>query len=180
VTRVLLGAGASAALHKACDLASKLTQAGCEVRTILTPNAARLIAPQLFEAVTGRPAQIDEFGSQRQGAMDHIELAAWGEVLLVAPATADVLARLALGLAGDLLGTVALAFPAERPRLIAPAMNPRMLAAAPTARHLATLVSDGWRVLEPASGAMACGDVGPGRLPEPADILAELKRLGLA
>lgn len=180
MTRVILGAGASAALHKACDLASKLTQAGHEVRTILTPNAARLIAPQLFEAVTGKPVQIDEFGAERLGAMDHIELSAWGELLLVAPATADVLARLALGLAGDLLGTVALAFPADRPRLIAPAMNPRMLAAAPTARHLATLRGDGWRVLEPASGAMACGDVGPGRLPEPSEILAELKRLGLA
>jgi len=180
VTRVILGAGASAALHKACDLASKLTQAGCEVRTILTPNAARLVAPQLFEALTGQPAQVDEFAAERRGAMDHIELSAWGQALIVAPATADVLARLALGLAGDLLGTVALAFAPERPRFVAPAMNPRMLAAAPIARHLATLVSDGWRVLEPASGAMACGDVGPGRLPEPADILAELKRLGLA
>jgi phosphopantothenoylcysteine decarboxylase/phosphopantothenate--cysteine ligase len=180
VTRVILGAGASAALHKACDLASKLAQAGHEVRTILTPNAARLVAPQLFEAVTGKPAQVDEFGPERHGAMDHIELSAWGELLLVAPATADLIARLALGLGGDLLGTVALAFPTERARLIAPAMNPRMLSAPPIARHLETLAGDGWRVLEPSSGAMACGDVGPGRLPEPADILAELERLGLA
>ncbi|HVS19441.1 MAG TPA: flavoprotein [Planctomycetota bacterium] len=180
MTRILLGAGASAALHKACDLASKLTQAGHEVRAILTPNAGRLIAPQLFEAVTGKPAQIDEFGAERQGAMDHIELSAWGELLLVAPATADLIARLALGLGGDLLGTVALAFPTDRARLLAPAMNPRMLSAPPIARHLETLAGDGWRVLEPGSGAMACGDVGPGRLPEPADILAELQRLGLA
>jgi len=180
VTRILLGCGASAALHKGVDLASKLTQAGHEVRAVLTPSAAKLIAPQLFEAVTARPAQVDEFGAERQGAMDHIELSAWGELLLVAPATADLIARLALGLGGDLLGTVALAFPSERPRLVAPAMNPRMLQSPPIARHLETLAGDGWRVLAPGSGAMACGDVGPGRLPEPAEILAELERLGLA
>jgi len=180
VTRILLGAGASAALHKGCDLASKLTQAGNEVRVVLTPNAARLISPQLFEAVTGQPVQIDEFGDERKTAMDHIELAAWAELLLVAPATADLVARLALGLAGDLLGTVALALPAERARLIAPAMNPAMLAAGPTARHMETLRGDGWHVLAPGSGHMACGDAGPGRLPEPAEILAELERLDLA
>lgn len=180
MTRILLGVGASAALHKGCDLASKLSQAGHEVRVVLTPSAAKLIAPQLFEAVTGQPAQVDEFGDQRRGAMDHIELSAWGQLLLVAPATADLVARLALGLAGDLLGTVAVAFDTARPRLIAPAMNPRMLASPPIARHLETLQGDGWRVLAPGSGHMACGDAGPGRLPEPEAIVAEIERLGLA
>ena len=180
MTRILLGAGASAALYKACDLASQLSQRGNEVRVVLTPNAARLVAPQLFEAVTGQPAQVDEFGDQRRGAMDHIELSAWGELLVVAPATADLVARLALGLAGDLLGTVALALDSACPRLIAPAMNPRMLAAPATARHLETLQGDGWRVLAPGHGHMACGDAGPGRLSEPEEIVAELERLGLA
>jgi phosphopantothenoylcysteine decarboxylase/phosphopantothenate--cysteine ligase len=85
MTRILLGAGASVAVYKACDLASKLTQAGHSVRAILTPRAAELVSPQLFEAVTGEPAQVHEFGPARRGAMDHIELAAWGELLLVAP-----------------------------------------------------------------------------------------------
>jgi len=178
MTRILLGAGASVAVYKACDLASKLSQAGHEVRAVLTPRAAQLVAPQLFEAVTGQPAQVDEFGPSRRGAMDHIELAAWAELLLVAPASADLVARLALGLGGDLLTTAALAFPASRPRMICPAMNPAMLEAAPLQRHLDTLREDGWQVVEPAAGHMACGDEGKGRLPEPSEILARLAELG--
>ena len=180
MTRILLGAGASVALYKACDLASKLSQAGHEVRAVLTPRAAELVSPQLFEAVTGQPAQVDEFGPDRRGAMDHIELATWGEQLLVAPASADLIARLALGLGGDLLTTVALALPAERPRVVCPAMNPHMLAAPPLVRHLETLRGDGWQVIEPDEGHMACGDAGKGRLPEPADLVARLEALGLA
>lgn len=178
MTRILLGAGASVAVYKACDLASKLSQAGHTVRAVLTPRAAELLSPQLFEAVTGEPAQVDEFGPSRRGAMDHIELATWAELLLVAPASADLVARLALGLGDTLLTTVALAFPGARPRMICPAMNPAMLAAAPLRRHLDTLREDGWQVLEPAEGHMACGDEGRGRLPEPAEILARLAELG--
>jgi len=180
MTRVLLGASASVALYKACDLASKLSQAGHAVRTVLTPRAAQLVSPQLFEAVTGESAQVDEFGPRRRGAMDHIELADWAELLLVAPASADLIARLALGLADDLLTTVALALASGRSRLICPAMNPAMLAAAPLQRHLATLRGDGWEVMEPAEGHMACGDEGKGRLPEPAAILERMARLGLS
>ena len=176
MSRLLLGAGASAALHKACELASKLTQEGHEVRALLTPRAADLIGPQLFEALTGQPAWVDEFASRR-GAMDHIELADWAQALVVAPATADLVARLALGLGGDLLGTVALALPAETPRLLAPAMNPRMLAAPAVSRHLETLRRDGWRVLEPGAGHLACGVQGSGRLAEPAEILAAVREL---
>jgi phosphopantothenoylcysteine decarboxylase/phosphopantothenate--cysteine ligase len=180
VTRILLGAGASVAVYKACDLASKLTQAGHSVRAVLTPRAAQLVSPQLFEAVTGEPAQVEEFGPARRGAMDHIELAAWGELLIVAPASADLVARLALGLADNLLTTVALALPASRPRMLCPAMNPTMLAAPPLQRHIATLRADGWQVLEPAVGHMACGDEGKGRLPEPAEILERMAELGWA
>jgi len=180
MTRILLGAGASVAVYKACDLASKLSQAGHEVRAVLTPRAAGLVSPQLFEAVTGQPAQVDEFGPQRRGAMDHIELATWSQLLLVAPASADLVARLALGLGGDLLTTVALALPADRKRAVCPAMNPHMLAAAPLQRHLTTLHQDGWHVIEPGEGHMACGDAGRGRLPEPTDLVARLAELGLA
>ncbi len=174
MTNILLAAGASAALHKSCDLASKLTQEGHAVRAILTEKAAQLIDPQLFEALTGQPAQCAEFGAQRRGAMDHIELAKWGELLVVAPCPADLVARLALGLANDLVTTVALALPNDTPRFLAPAMNPEMWAAFPIVRHAETLRGDGWTILEPESGHMACGDAGAGRMPEPATILSAI------
>jgi phosphopantothenoylcysteine synthetase/decarboxylase len=175
VSHVLLAAGASAALHKACELASLLSQDGHEVRCLLTPRAAELVRPQLFEALTGQPAFVTEFGEARRTGMDHIELARWAEVFLVAPASADLVARLALGLADDLVTTVALALAPGVRRLLCPAMNPSMLAAAPVARNLAQLASDGWRVVEPGAGRLACGDEGRGRLAEPAEIAAMLR-----
>jgi phosphopantothenoylcysteine decarboxylase/phosphopantothenate--cysteine ligase len=177
VSRILLGVSASVALYKACDLASKLAQAGHEVRTVLTPNAARLVSPQLFEAVTGGPAQADEWGAERRGAMDHIALAEGVELLVVAPASADCCARLAQGLAGDLLGTVALALAPGTRRLLAPAMNPNMLAHPATQRNLARLVEDGWQVVEPDAGHMACGVEGRGRLADPEAIRARVEAL---
>jgi phosphopantothenoylcysteine decarboxylase/phosphopantothenate--cysteine ligase len=177
VTNVLLCAGASVAVYKACDLASKLTQAGDSVRTVLTPTAAKLVSSQLFEAVTGERAYVDEFGPGREGAMDHISLTDWGELLLVAPASADLVARLALGLGGDLVGTVSLAWHAGKPRLLCPAMNPNMLAAGPLQRHLETLRGDGWEILEPVEGHMACGVAGKGRLPEPSDIAKRVREV---
>jgi len=177
MTRVLLCASASVAVYKACDLASKLTQAGFEVESVLTPRAAQLVSPQLFEAVTGRAAHVDEFAAGRRAAMDHIDLAEWAELLLVAPCSADLLARLALGLAGDLVGTVALAYPATSPRLLCPAMNPNMLAQPTVGRHVETLRGDGWQIMEPDEGHMACGVAGKGRLPEPADIVTRVREL---
>ena len=180
MTRVLLCSGASVSSYKACDLASKLTQAGDQVRALLTPSAAKLVDPQLFEAVTGEPAQVSEFEGGpdgRRGGMDHIELASWAELLLVAPCSAGRLARLALGLAGDLVGTVALALPRATPRLVCPAMNPEMLASGPVQRHVETLRGDGWEVMEPGEGHMACGVVGKGRLPEPQEIVQRVREL---
>ena len=175
MANVLLGASASVAIYKACDLASKMTQRGHVVRAVLTRHAAELVNPQLFEAVTSQPAFTGEFGAARHAAMDHIDLAKWGDAIVVAPASADLVARLAHGMADDLLATVALALAANKPRLIAPAMNPTMLLAPAVQRNLGRLREDGWRVLEPDEGAMACGDVGPGRLPEPAMILSALE-----
>lgn len=177
MAHILLISSASAALHKACDLASKLSQEGHAVRSVLTPRAAELVSPQLFEALTGQTAQVGEFGEERRGGMDHIELAQWAELVVVAPCTADLLARLALGLGSDLASTVPLAVAAGVPRLLCPAMNPHMLAAAPIQRHLDQVREDGWRVLEPGEGHMACGDEGSGRLSEPAEILAAVREI---
>jgi phosphopantothenoylcysteine synthetase/decarboxylase len=170
VSRIVLGVSASVSLYKACDLASKLTQAGHAVRAVLTARASQLVSAQLFEAVSGEPAFTDEFDATRRSSMDHIELGRWAELLVVAPASADLIGRLANGLAGDLLTTTALAVPADRPRLVAPAMNPSMLAQPAVQRNLARLVEDGWRLIEPGEGHHACGDAGRGRLAEPAEI----------
>jgi phosphopantothenoylcysteine decarboxylase/phosphopantothenate--cysteine ligase len=177
VSHVLLAAGGSVAVYKACDLASKLAQRGHGVRTVLTGRAAELVNPQLFEAVTGEPAYVDEYDETRRGAMDHIDLSTWADVLVVAPCSANLLARLALGLADDLPTTAALALPADVPRLVCPAMNPHMLATPAVQRHLGTLREDGWGVFEPDEGHMACGVNGRGRLPDTVEIADRVEEL---
>lgn len=177
MSRLLLGACASAAIHKACDLASKLTQEGHEVRTVLTERAAELVSPQLFEALTGEAARTSEFGAAREGGMDHIELARWAELLVVAPATAGTVGRLAQGLADDLLSTLALALEPAVPRLLCPAMNPVMYAHPAVRRNLEQLVEDGWQLLEPEAGRLACEEHGQGRLPEVSRIQERIREL---
>lgn len=171
MANVLLAVSGSVAIYKACDLASKLTQGGHAVHVLMTRHAADLVSPQLFEAVTGQPAHTSEWGRERRAAMDHIDLARLGDLFLVAPCSADLAARLALGMADDIVTTVALAFPREKPRCACPAMNPVMFSAPPVQRNLAQLQSDGWKVMAPGFGATACGDVGSGRLPEPSEIV---------
>lgn len=177
MSRVLLAVSASAALHKACDLASKLTQEGHEVRALMTRNAAKLISPQLFEAMTAQPAQVSEYGEERSGGMDHITLARWGEFVVYAPATAGALARLATGDASDLIGTVVLALRPGTPRLLCPAMNPTMYVHPAVQRNLDQCREDGWQVLEPGSGRLACDEEGQGRLPEVPEILERVREL---
>lgn len=174
---VVLGVSGSVSVYKACDIASQLAQAGHTVRTVMTSRAAELVSPQLFEAVTGESAYVDEFGEDRRGAMDHIELARTAELFLVAPMTADLAARLALGIADDLVSTVSLAIARGIPRITCPAMNPTMLEHPAVRRNLATLVEDGWEVMEPDAGHLACGEEGAGRLPESAEILTRVEEL---
>ncbi len=178
MSKILLGASASAALYKCCDLTSKLTQAGHQVRVILTGHAAQLIRPQLFEAISGQPTFTDEFDpGTRHSAMDHIELGAWGELLVVAPASANLIGKLANGIADDMLSTLNLALPASRPRLLAPAMNAEMLVQPAVQRNLEQLASDGWSRIDSEVGHLACGTEGPGRLAEPAEIFASIQAL---
>lgn len=177
MSNILLAVSASVSAYKACDLASKLSQAGHSVRAVLTRRAAELVNPQLFEAVTGQHAYTDEFDRTRESAMDHIDLAQWAECFVVAPMTANLAAELAGGFGRDLVTTCALALAPTVPRLLAPAMNPTMLQHPAVQRNLATLRADGWSLLEPGSGHMACGDEGKGRLPEPSEIQARIEEL---
>ena len=177
MSNILLAAGASVSVYKACDLASKLSQANHTVRVVLTRRAAQLVSPQLFEAVTGERAYTDEFDSTRESAMDHIELAKWADCFCVAPLTANLAAAFAQGMGSDLVTTCALALAPDTPRLVCPAMNPAMLHNPAVKRNLETLRGDGWSLLEPDSGHMACGDDGDGRLPETAVIQARIEEL---
>src|SRR5918998_364763 len=172
--RVLLGVTGGIASYKSAWLARLLTSSGAEVDTILTRAAREFIGAITFEALTGRPvytALLDE-----GHALDHIKLARAAGVIVVAPATADFLARAAQGRADDLLTACLLA--ADAPVLIDPAMNDRMWAHAQTPRNVSHLRELGYRVLEPDDGPLAVGEgSGPGRMPEPDTILAHAGRL---
>jgi len=175
MSRVLLCAGGSVAVYKACEVVSTLTQNGHQVRTLLTPSAAKLVNPQLFEALSGEPAAVSEWDESRRGAMDHIEFAQWTELVLVAPCSADLAGRLANGLAGDLVTTTLLAVEAGVPRILCPAMNPNMIAHPAVERNLAQLSEDGWELIEPEVGHMACGVEGRGRLAAPQTIVERVQ-----
>jgi phosphopantothenoylcysteine decarboxylase/phosphopantothenate--cysteine ligase len=167
---VLLGVSGSVAAFKAPALASEMVKAGVQVRAVLTPAGARFVTPLTFEAITGNTATVDVWderpGSSRMG---HLELARWADVLVIAPASANILARLSLGLAGDMLTSAALA--CRAPLVIAPAMETEMWLHPATRQHLAVLTERGATVVGPVRGRLASGTEGEGRMAEPADIL---------
>ena len=171
-TKVLLGISAGIAAYKSALLARLLKQAGCEVRVVMTEGAQAFITPLTLQALTGEPVRTSLLDPEAEAGMGHIELARWADTILIAPATADLMARLAAGMADDLLTTLCLA--SQSRKVIAPAMNQAMWAHPATQRNAARLAEDGWRLLGPASGDQACGDVGPGRMLEPEEILAAL------
>jgi phosphopantothenoylcysteine decarboxylase / phosphopantothenate---cysteine ligase len=170
--RILLGVSGGIAAYKAADLVRRLRDAGAEVRVVLSENAARFVTALTFQALSGHPVRTSLWDESAEAAMGHIELARWADHILVAPASADVLARLAHGQADDLLATLVLASAA--PLAVAPAMNQQMWAHAATQANLATLRERGVHVLGPAVGSQACGDTGAGRLLEPEEIVAAL------
>ena len=171
-SRVLLGVGAGIAAYKSVDLVRRLKERGADVRVVMTEAAAAFVAPLTFQAVSGHPVRTTLLDPGAEAGMGHIELARWADCLLIAPATADVMARLAAGLANDLLTTVALA--CEAPPVIAPAMNQAMWRHPATQANLETLHARGVRVLGPGVGEQACGDQGPGRMLEPLEIAEAL------
>ena len=170
--RILLGVSGGIAAYKSPQLARRLIERGCEVRVAMTRAACEFITPLTMQAVSGHPVHLHFLEAEAESGMGHIELARWAEQVIVAPASADFLARLAHGRADDLLAAVALVTEAEV--AVAPAMNRRMWEHAATRENLKTLAARGVRVIGPGSGDQACGETGPGRMREPEEIAAEI------
>src|SRR5436190_15123786 len=161
---IVLGVSGGIAAYKAPELVRRLQDAGADVRVVLTPNAARFVSPLSLAAVSNHGVIIDQWGDASTGGVDHIELARWAELLLIAPATANIIAKLAAGIADDALSTYAVAHRGDV--LLAPAMNTFMLLHPAVTENLAKLRARGVDVLEPDAGLLACGDEGAGRLPD--------------
>ena len=161
----MLGVTGGIAVYKSPDLVRRLIEKGAEVQVVMTEAAQKFVSPMTFQAVSGRPVRVGLWDEAAEAAMGHIELARWAQLVLIAPATADFIARLAGGRADDLLTTLCLA--TEAPVVIAPAMNRVMWANKATQSNVGVLESRGIRILGPAAGNQACGEVGVGRMWEP-------------
>ncbi|MBR1820556.1 MAG: bifunctional phosphopantothenoylcysteine decarboxylase/phosphopantothenate--cysteine ligase CoaBC [Clostridia bacterium] len=171
--RIVLGVTGGIAVYKACDLVSRLKKQGAQVRVVLTEHACHFVPPLTFETLSGNPAYTDTFAPRAE--MEHIALSKWADAFVIAPATANCLAKLANGIADDLLSTTALAMTA--PLLIAPAMNANMWRHPATQANLQTLLARGARTVGPGEGHLACGDDDIGRMSEPSEIVAALDAL---
>jgi phosphopantothenoylcysteine decarboxylase/phosphopantothenate--cysteine ligase len=167
---VVLGVTGGIACYKVANLASSLVKRGCNVQVLMTENATQFIAPLTFEQLTGNKALVDTFDRNFEFKVEHVAVADRADVVMIAPATANVIAKLAHGLADDMLTTTVLA--CTCPKLIAPAMNTNMYNNPVTQDNLELLRGYGWQVIAPASGRLACGAVGTGKLPEP-DLLVQ-------
>src|SRR4029077_11090952 len=167
--RILVGLSGGIACYKACELVRLLARDGARVRVVMTAGAREFVAPLTLQALSGQPVATDTFSLTQESEIGHIRLADEAEVVVVAPATAKVIAKLAHGLADDLLCTVLLA--TRAPLLLAPAMNVHMWEHAATQANLRTLVERGAEVVGPGSGSLACGYEGAGRLAEPGEIV---------
>ncbi len=173
--RILLGVTGGIAAYKSPDLVRRLRERGAEVQVVMTRSAGEFVTSTTFQAVSGRAVRTDLWDASAEAAMGHIELARWADALLIAPASADFLARLAAGLADDLLTTLCLASAA--PIAVAPAMNHVMWSSAATRANVATLAGRGVQIYGPAEGDQACGETGPGRMLEPLDLAERLQSL---
>ncbi|MHC4905309.1 MAG: flavoprotein [Planctomycetota bacterium] len=176
-TTVLLGVSGGIAAYKAADLASKLTGAGATVRTIMTESACKLITPATFEAVTGQPVYTSMWQGPEDFKIGHIQMADWADAMVVAPATANIIAKVAAGICDDLLSTTLCAC-WNKKVLLAPAMNSNMWAN-PIVQHNMSILTDQlkFNTIGPATGRLACGTEGIGRMTEPAAILESLAEL---
>lgn len=165
---VVLGVSGGIAAYKSAELVRRLRERGCHVRVVMTAAACEFVTPLTMQALSGHPTHCDLLDEAAEAAMGHIELARWADVVVIAPATADIMARLAHGLADDVLTTLCLATTA--PIVLAPAMNQQMWSAAATQVNLRLLLERGIMQIGPADGLQACGECGPGRMLEPDQI----------
>ncbi|AHF00510.1 phosphopantothenoylcysteine decarboxylase [Thiomicrospira aerophila AL3] len=166
--KILLGVSGGIAAYKALQLVRLLVKAGHQVQVVMTEGAKQFVQPLSFQALSGRPVRDSLFDLAQENGMGHIELARWPDLIVLAPVSANLLARLRVGMADDLLTTLCLA--SDRPILFAPAMNQLMWANSATQDNVAALMARGWQLIAPGEGEQACGDVGAGRLAEPDDI----------
>lgn len=166
--RILLGVSGGIAAYKSCELVRRLGDLGAKVRVVMTEGATHFVSATTFQALSGEAVRVSLWDEQAEMAMGHIELARWAERIIIAPATADTIARLAHGMANDLLTTVCLASAA--PLYVAPAMNQQMWAHPAVQENVAALRRRGVHILGPASGDQACGDIGSGRMLEPLEL----------
>jgi phosphopantothenoylcysteine decarboxylase / phosphopantothenate---cysteine ligase len=172
---VVLGVTGSIAAYKAAELASKLTQAGAKVDVVMTKCATEFVTPLTFRSITHRPVATDMFANPDEYDIEHIALAERAEVMVIAPATANIMAKLAAGIADDMLCCTVLA--TKAPVVLAPAMNVHMWENAITQENLTKLRNRGFKIVEPGYGALACGETGKGRLADVEDILAAIRRI---
>jgi phosphopantothenoylcysteine decarboxylase/phosphopantothenate--cysteine ligase len=170
--RIILGITGGIAAYKSPDLVRRLRAEGAEVQVVMTESGEKMISPTVFQAVSGRAVRGDLWDARAEDAMGHIELARWADLILIAPATANIMAQLATGTATGLLTTLCLA--SEAPLVLAPAMNQAMWQHPATRNNLRLLTERGVRFIGPADGDQACGEIGPGRMVEPDQITAEL------
>ncbi|WP_250461706.1 bifunctional phosphopantothenoylcysteine decarboxylase/phosphopantothenate--cysteine ligase CoaBC [Microbulbifer litoralis] len=173
--RILLGISGGIAAYKSADLVRRLKERGADVRVVMTAGAQEFVRPMTYQALSGNPVHTDLLDPAAEAAMGHIELAKWAELILIAPASAQLMAKLAAGMADDLLTTLCLA--SEATLAIAPAMNQAMWRHPATAANTETLHTRGTRIWGPDAGSQACGDVGPGRMLEPDALVAEAESL---
>ena len=174
--RVLLCVCGGIAAYKSAELVRRLRDAGCEVTVVMTDNAQRFIGAQTLQALSHRSVRTSLWDEHAEAAMGHLELARWAQQVVIAPATANTIAKLAHGMADDLVSTLCLATTA--PIAIAPAMNHVMWKHPATQVNIATLQARGVQVIGPNDGPLAEGESGPGRMAEPADIVAALPGTG--
>ncbi|PWC12432.1 bifunctional phosphopantothenoylcysteine decarboxylase/phosphopantothenate--cysteine ligase CoaBC [Brenneria roseae subsp. americana] len=172
--RIVLGISGGIAAYKCPELVRRLRDAGADVRVVMTPAAKAFITPLTLQAVSGYPVSDDLLDPAAEASMGHIELGKWADLVILAPATADLIARLAAGMANDLLTTLCLATAA--PIAVVPAMNQQMYRATPTQDNLNTLTARGLMLWGPDSGSQACGDIGPGRMIDPLEIVERTQR----
>lgn len=167
--KIVLGVTGGIAVYKAVDLVSRLRKAGCEVRVVMTDHAQQFVTPLTFKEISGNAVATSMWNANQEFNVEHIALANWADAFLVAPATANILAKMACGIADDLLSTTLLA--AQAPIVVCPAMNTGMYQNPATQENIAKLQERGVTVMPPAVGHLACGTSGPGRLPEPQQIV---------